>query len=139
LLGAQRTGRRLLRRLGHGLPPTILDEDSLALLRPRRERPRSRPAEQRDELASLHQPTRGWENRPSALRPYDGRPNGASGTRLTLPQAPLGGSLEWAWNRSDRGESPSGVEGKIMGVSFAAKPRRGSTRTCSAAWSRCAH
>jgi hypothetical protein len=26
LLGAQRTGRRLLRRLGHGLPPTILDE-----------------------------------------------------------------------------------------------------------------
>ena len=32
----------------------------------------------------------------------------------------------------------SGVEGKIMGVSFAAKLRRGSTRTCSAAWSRCA-
>ena len=26
LLGAQRTGRRLLRRLGHGLPATILDE-----------------------------------------------------------------------------------------------------------------
>src|SRR5262245_32614543 len=26
LLGAQRTGRRLLRRLGHGLPLTILDE-----------------------------------------------------------------------------------------------------------------
>src|SRR5262245_24169351 len=26
LLGAQRTRRRLLRRLGHGLPPTILDE-----------------------------------------------------------------------------------------------------------------
>jgi len=26
LLGAQRTGRRLPRRLGHGLPPTILDE-----------------------------------------------------------------------------------------------------------------
>jgi hypothetical protein len=30
-------------------------------------------------------------------------------------------------------------EGMIMGVSFAAKLRRGSTRTCSAAWSRCAH
>src|SRR4030095_12042765 len=26
LLGPQRTGRRLLRRLGHALPPTILDE-----------------------------------------------------------------------------------------------------------------
>jgi hypothetical protein len=26
LLGAQRTGRRLLRRLGHELPPTILDK-----------------------------------------------------------------------------------------------------------------
>jgi hypothetical protein len=26
LLGARRTERRLLRRLGHGLPPTILDE-----------------------------------------------------------------------------------------------------------------
>ena len=26
LLGAQRTGRRLLRRPGHGLPATILDE-----------------------------------------------------------------------------------------------------------------
>src|SRR5262249_11948195 len=59
------------------------------LLRARCQRPRScRAAEQRDELASLHQSTRGWENRPSALRPYDGRPNGASGTRLTLPQAP---------------------------------------------------
>src|SRR5919198_2926784 len=31
LLGAQRTGRRLLRRLGHGLPPTILDEGDNAL------------------------------------------------------------------------------------------------------------
>jgi hypothetical protein len=30
-------------------------------------------------------------------------------------------------------------EGKIKGVSFAAKLHRGSTRTCSAAWSRCAH
>src|SRR6266567_6852141 len=29
LLGAQRTGRRLLRRLGHELPPTILDEGRL--------------------------------------------------------------------------------------------------------------
>src|SRR6516162_5806698 len=34
---------------------------------------------------------------------------------------------------------PSGVDRKIMGVSFAAKLRHGSTRTCSAAWSRCAH
>ena len=34
---------------------------------------------------------------------------------------------------------PSGVEGKITGASFAAKLRRGSTRTCLAAWSRCAH
>src|SRR5262249_4132657 len=29
LLGAQRTGRRLLRRLGHGLAPTILDEEQM--------------------------------------------------------------------------------------------------------------
>jgi hypothetical protein len=29
LLGAQRTGRRLLRKLGHGLPPTILDEGTV--------------------------------------------------------------------------------------------------------------
>jgi len=35
--------------------------------------------------------------------------------------------------------STQSVEGKIMGVSFAAKQRRGSTRRCSAAWSRCAH
>jgi hypothetical protein len=34
---------------------------------------------------------------------------------------------------------PSPVDRKIMGVSFAAKLRHGSTRTCSAAWSRCAH
>src|SRR5262249_46759761 len=51
------------------------------LLRLRRERPCGCcAAEKRDELAPLHQPTQGWENRPSALRPYDGRPNGASGT-----------------------------------------------------------
>ena len=35
LLGAQRTGRRLLRRLGHGLPPTILDEEQMTSLGPR--------------------------------------------------------------------------------------------------------
>src|SRR4029453_11183985 len=48
--------------------------------------PKDRPAaQQRDEITSLHQsPGRG--NRSSALRPYDGRPNGPSGTRLTLPQ-----------------------------------------------------
>ena len=33
----------------------------------------------------------------------------------------------------------TGLQGKIKGVSFAAKLRRGSTHTCSAAWSRCAH
>jgi hypothetical protein len=31
LLGAQRTGPRLLRRLGNGLPPTILDEGDNAI------------------------------------------------------------------------------------------------------------
>jgi cyanuric acid amidohydrolase len=31
------------------------------------------------------------------------------------------------------------LQSKIMGVFFAAKLRHGSTRTCSAAWSRCAH
>jgi len=33
----------------------------------------------------------------------------------------------------------NGVAGKIKGISFAAKLRRGSTHTCSAAWSRCGH
>jgi hypothetical protein len=39
----------------------------------------------------------------------------------------------------DQVASPSGVDRRIMGVSFAAKLRHGSTRTCSAALSRCAH
>src|SRR5215813_2817215 len=56
------------------MPPSLIGVASHSLLRPRRERPRSRAAEQRDELAPLHSmtwvaraSTDGGTSRPSAL------------------------------------------------------------------------
>jgi hypothetical protein len=50
-----------------------------------------------------------------------------------------GATAAWPLAAGAQQPMPVHVERMIMGVSFAAKLRRGSTRTCSAAWFRCGH